>query len=1068
MKGGNYSRKEDKRQPEHVPEALLARRTWVLWRYVVRDGKKTKVPFQPDGRPAKANDPTTWVDYFTALNAFRRGGFDGLGVILGDGLAGIDIDYKNHEGDGIPPEVQAVLNRFASYAELSPSGKGIHILLLGRLPSGARNRTRLAEGVDLEAYDGGRFFTFTGQRLNGFDIVAQQAELEALLRDLGMVQEAPAPAPQPSAQHNPVEDLPDEELLRRMFASKDGADIKRLWEGDWSGYPSQSEADMALVSHLLWWTGGDTARADRLFRRSKLYRPKWDERHYGDGRTYGQATLEKARATLTSFYNPQEASRRAHPLDGLDGGGEVLPGFPRYRVQGGAIHAARVEGKGETRSVTYWQLANFACVIAREVHATDGLESETLFEVDGYLWNGQPLPRARVRAEEFSAMNWPVREWGARVVVTPGQGSRDHLRAAIQYLSQGRVESATVFRHLGWTKLGERWVYLHAGGAITDGEPVHVEVDPGRVLEGFVLPNPPDEATERERVRQLWGLLEVAPHRVTVPLLLYALGAPLGHAPFSLYLAGPTGARKTSLALVVQSLFGYKATTPPIGWEATPNSLEGAAFHAKDCLLLVDDYAPTGSERAQKELQAKAARVLRSQGNAVGRLRMRSDGSLAGDRPPRGSLLVTGEDLPPGHSVRARVLFLELRHGEVDLARLTEAQRLARRGVYAEAMAGWIRYLAGNLEEYQERLRTLTEELRAQWVAEHGRTTDALARLHAAWVLFREYAEARGVDLAHLEAEVLGGLKAVQEEQSAYHRDVDPVQKFLNALFTSLRMGRAHMTPLERGLTNGIEDVVSDPTLWGWQFRPPLNDESRGVWLPQGSRIGWLPEDWEVKGLYLDPSAAWGVANRLAIEQGEPLPTERTLWKLLAERGGISVSNAGGKQRFKVLLRVGDSREWVVHILPHHIPGRGEEGEPGDNPKGAPPTGGAPGGGEAPEDGGERVGADATPWDILREMAEDVVKRIDATGAPFFAVEVDGVVRLEEVWPWPVFKPEEAPQLTPVEFLAEKFEAVARDYPASQSVRVGVRFWVDDFEPVAEVRRDGDGWRLEVYEDATG
>ncbi|MER3407664.1 MAG: hypothetical protein C4292_02435, partial [Nitrososphaera sp.] len=71
-------------------------------------------------------------------------------------------------------------------------------------------------------------------------------------------------------------DLADHELLERMFASKAGGDIRRLWDGDWGGYPSQSEGDLALISHLLWWCGGDTARADALFRQSGLYRPKWD------------------------------------------------------------------------------------------------------------------------------------------------------------------------------------------------------------------------------------------------------------------------------------------------------------------------------------------------------------------------------------------------------------------------------------------------------------------------------------------------------------------------------------------------------------------------------------------------------------------------------------------------------------------------------------------------------------------------------------------------------------------------------------------------------------------------
>src|SRR5215218_6627247 len=71
---------------------------------------------------------------------------------------------------------------------------------------------------------------------------------------------------------------------------------------DTSDYASGSEADLALCSRLAFWTSGDSDRIDKLFRQSGLYRPKWDERHYGDGRTYGQATIEKALEGATEFY----------------------------------------------------------------------------------------------------------------------------------------------------------------------------------------------------------------------------------------------------------------------------------------------------------------------------------------------------------------------------------------------------------------------------------------------------------------------------------------------------------------------------------------------------------------------------------------------------------------------------------------------------------------------------------------------------------------------------------------------------------------------------------------------
>ena len=88
-----------------------------------------------------------------------------------------------------------------------------------------------------------------------------------------------------------------------MNKSRQGEKFRRLWEGDTSGYESHSEADAALCSILSYWTKGDTAQIDRLFRRSGLMRTKWDEAHSSDKSTYGQMTICKF-----SNYNSQDSS----------------------------------------------------------------------------------------------------------------------------------------------------------------------------------------------------------------------------------------------------------------------------------------------------------------------------------------------------------------------------------------------------------------------------------------------------------------------------------------------------------------------------------------------------------------------------------------------------------------------------------------------------------------------------------------------------------------------------------------------------------------------------------------
>ena len=95
--------------------------------------------------------------------------------------------------------------------------------------------------------------------------------------------------------------LTDQELLEKMFNSRRGFEIERLFRGDWSGYRSQSEADLALVSHLMFWTQRDEARVDNLFRQSGLKCPKWDREDYRE-RTMGMAMMNNTATYFPMYY----------------------------------------------------------------------------------------------------------------------------------------------------------------------------------------------------------------------------------------------------------------------------------------------------------------------------------------------------------------------------------------------------------------------------------------------------------------------------------------------------------------------------------------------------------------------------------------------------------------------------------------------------------------------------------------------------------------------------------------------------------------------------------------------
>jgi hypothetical protein len=286
--------------PATVPAELAARAQWVCWRYAERHGKRTKEPIDPTtGGLARTNDPATWTTFEQALATARRAGL-GVGFVLtsDDPYTFIDLDDARDDQGALTPAAREIVELLDSYTEWSPSGRGVHIVVRGTLPTWARRKRG-----GIEAYDRLRYMTVTGNVLDGRTTIAdRQAELE-LFAQRWLADPAPV-APQPV--HAGDDD--DEALLERARRAANGDKFQLLFDqGDWqgAGYSSQSEADLALVTMLAFWAGPDPARIDRLFRRSALYRAKWDARHAGDGRTYGQLTIERALAQRTEYWTPQ-------------------------------------------------------------------------------------------------------------------------------------------------------------------------------------------------------------------------------------------------------------------------------------------------------------------------------------------------------------------------------------------------------------------------------------------------------------------------------------------------------------------------------------------------------------------------------------------------------------------------------------------------------------------------------------------------------------------------------------------------------------------------------------------
>jgi putative DNA primase/helicase len=271
--------------PQNIPSTLKQLDQWAAWRWEVRDGKWTKPPLNPStGRYARNNDPDTWGSLDEAMRRMRKDRLAGVGFMFhsNDGLAGIDLDdCRNPYSGEVEPWATEIVRGLGSYTEVSPSERGLKVFVRGELPPERRRKGRI------EMYDRGRFFTTTGHRLAGFPATVNEGQerLTHLHRRVFGEPAGQAAEGKRDGCENPLFGSSDEEIVDRAMRAANREKFARLWAGDTSDYADgdnegRSEADLALCSILAFWVGPDEGRIDRLFRRSGLYRQKWERADY--------------------------------------------------------------------------------------------------------------------------------------------------------------------------------------------------------------------------------------------------------------------------------------------------------------------------------------------------------------------------------------------------------------------------------------------------------------------------------------------------------------------------------------------------------------------------------------------------------------------------------------------------------------------------------------------------------------------------------------------------------------------------------------------------------------------
>lgn len=247
---------------DNIPLEMRGFNQWVVWRFEESDGDKpTKIPYSPiSGRMAKVNDASTWGTYHDALGAFNTGMYSGIGFVLSKADPYGFIDLDDTKGDDTKMQRQIkVYTEFNSYAERSPSGTGLHIIVKGGIPSGRKRSS-------IEIYSDLRFMTMTGNIYRNEPIKDYDSLLNALWSQMGQGASAVAYyAGLDKAKRT------NEEVLDMARCAANSEKFIDLYDyGNWQKYyPSQSEADLALIDIIAFYSE-NRAQVKQLFLSSSL------------------------------------------------------------------------------------------------------------------------------------------------------------------------------------------------------------------------------------------------------------------------------------------------------------------------------------------------------------------------------------------------------------------------------------------------------------------------------------------------------------------------------------------------------------------------------------------------------------------------------------------------------------------------------------------------------------------------------------------------------------------------------------------------------------------------------
>lgn len=798
-----------------IPQELLLYNKWVMWKLeqvidsntkeVVIDDKTgepkiTKVPYQVNGEKASSKDSSTWSSYIRALESLNSSKYDGIGFVLTKDDPYTVIDLDNSIVDGrMNAEHGRIISSLNSYTEYSQSGTGFHIFVKAKKP-GTRCKNK---EKNIEIYDNSRFIVMTGDHLENspLDIEGNQEMLSKIYNYY---------LPNEIARGRYTLEsrtMEDQEILNKAFQAQNGAKVKRLFDGDLSIHSGDhSSADLALCSYLAFYTQ-NTQQIDRIFRLSKLYRKKWDEKR--GSRTYSEMTIEKALSGLKTTYQSTNSNHLYLLEDNNDL--DVLP--KPFFEKNNSLYYQKINSNNSGTNQEIF-ISRQIPILEREIVNIEN--GNVFYELS---WKHRERTKKVVVPASFVSDSTEIINLSNQGLSVNSNNRKKLIEFIDLYLLNNEINQSLAVERLGRIKD----VFIHPS-LTSEVEIVAADYGEEQLKEAFEVKGTADSWKSK-----IFNRLKNQPKAVFMVLSSFAsvVIEDLGVKPFIVEVSGETSRGKTTVLEIATSVWGNKYLMNE--WNATPVVIERKAAFLNSFPLLMDD-----SRKANRHT-LELIPYLFSGGRSKGR------GSIKGSQKEyswNNIMLSTGEVSLNDYGenkggVAARIIPLgdePLERDYDNIVHLQEAMKSNYGAIGIEFLKAWLKHK-------NEMIKNFTD-IKKLYVSKAGnnnvltRLSEFYATVHFTGVLLRDYL---GVDV-NTEA-----LLNLFDEIKSENKDVDKPLKFLEDILTDLDSNREQISSFYPSAhqTNAVykKNQLYLLPAYTKEFLGVEERQTRKLWLKRGITI---------------------------------------------------------------------------------------------------------------------------------------------------------------------------------------------------------------------------------------